>query len=66
MNKHELFFNAYDAWEKDCDEEMAEKGHIPEEWEYCENGQCHYLGSMVMTGKGYVTPWADSPHYVPN
>ena len=53
----------YNQWLKECNNELTEKNHNPKECEICENGQVHFLGTMVLTGYGYVTPWKKSNHY---
>ena len=63
MNNKEWRDN-YKQWKEECKKELIEKGHNPEEVEVCENGQIHFLGSLVMTESNYVTSWKDSRYYL--
>jgi len=53
----------YGQWLNECNNELIEKGHNPKECEVCENGQIYFLGTMVLTGHSYVTPWKNSKYY---
>ena len=53
----------YNQWLKECNNELIEKNHNPKECEVCENGQVHFLGTLVLTEPNYVTSWKNSKYY---
>lgn len=67
---HKQWQEHYRQWEEDALKECHDgTGGVVDEapvdgLELCANGQVHILGTMIITERGYVTPWEESEHFI--
>ncbi|HHX66786.1 MAG TPA: hypothetical protein GX708_01860 [Gallicola sp.] len=52
-----MFWSQYEKWQNECKNELREFGYNPDDWEICENGDCHLIANRFIYIKECVTPW---------
>ena len=66
MTAAKVYFGKHDAWIKDCEIELNQKGYRWDDistFDICEDGSV-YLGNLKWLPKNYVTPWNQSERFV--